>query len=452
MASNAGFNFNSDADFASDCDDFGYFEDDDDRANIADLREPDNPVRPGLQNLPPEVLEQITHQLSYPDALAMKQTCRRFRHFVDTSMLSKVLWMKRFRALGIPVQLSRRVNLRTDESFMRSGGIDMVRDYRAHLDCNTHADLGCVVQRRTWCTRRVRQASTFPELLPTRPRTWNKADVDTWPEPSLYDYLPTCVAFPILALVLPFRLASQGYACLRLLRRYLWLVRQRRLRFSANGALGAPDADWRSIWRPSLWLVWVVNWLLEVDYDVSELCHPSEQDDGGPDTESTYDPTSDVVAFADSPFADDAGVFEAWRCLAAQASLADWLRHTPREHADPTDEQTSSAGTSDVTVAATFPLPDTSMWRWRYAKEETARRQRTGEPAGRPRRLTIALVRKCLSDPFGRRTRTSQGTEFFLSQPERERGGWRGMRALSVLMTVALLVWWMTTRPLSNAT
>lgn len=74
-----------------------------------------------LMALPTELHLQISSYLSYPDALALKHTCRHFYYLVYTGVHLKVDWLvERFeRKLECPME---KCSFRTDEFAIQESG------------------------------------------------------------------------------------------------------------------------------------------------------------------------------------------------------------------------------------------------------------------------------------------------------------------------------------------
>lgn len=108
-------------------------------------------TRPQLQlmDLPSELHLHISSYLSYPDALALKHTCRHFNTLVYTGVHLKVDWLvERFeRKLECPME---KCSFRTDESFCNWRIRRIMERRRWHLECRRVAG-GCLVLEGQTC-------------------------------------------------------------------------------------------------------------------------------------------------------------------------------------------------------------------------------------------------------------------------------------------------------------
>lgn len=91
----------------------------------------------------------ISSYLSYPDALALKHTCRHFNSLVYTGVHLKVDWLvERFeRRLECPME---KCSFRTDESFCNWRIRRIMERRRWHLECPRVAG-GCLVLEGKTC-------------------------------------------------------------------------------------------------------------------------------------------------------------------------------------------------------------------------------------------------------------------------------------------------------------
>ncbi|KAL2003148.1 hypothetical protein VTN02DRAFT_4843 [Thermoascus thermophilus] len=119
--------------------------------------------RNSLMGLPTELHLYIASYLPYPDALALKHSCRHFYSLVYTGVHLKVDWLvERFELkLECPME---RCSFRTDESFCNWRIRRIMERRRRHLEC-PRVRGGClVVQGRschadlvpTWLKRKAR--------------------------------------------------------------------------------------------------------------------------------------------------------------------------------------------------------------------------------------------------------------------------------------------------------
>ncbi|KAJ5975592.1 hypothetical protein N7481_009299 [Penicillium waksmanii] len=106
-------------------------------------------VQLALMNLPTELHIQVAGHLSYPDALALKHSCRHFYSIVYTGVHLKVDWLvERFeRKLECPME---KCSFRTDEAFCNWRIRRIMERRRLHLECRRSAG-GCSVVHGQTC-------------------------------------------------------------------------------------------------------------------------------------------------------------------------------------------------------------------------------------------------------------------------------------------------------------
>ncbi|PYH49720.1 F-box protein [Aspergillus saccharolyticus JOP 1030-1] len=111
--------------------------------NNMDTKSPSNQPPITLMDLPNELHLQVASYLSYPDALALKHTCRHFYSLVYTGVHLKVDWLvERFeRKLECPME---KCSFRTDESFCNARVRRIMERRRRHLEC-LRSPRGCLV-------------------------------------------------------------------------------------------------------------------------------------------------------------------------------------------------------------------------------------------------------------------------------------------------------------------
>ncbi|GIK04680.1 hypothetical protein Aspvir_008768 [Aspergillus viridinutans] len=104
-----------------------------------------------LMALPTELHLQISSYLPYPDALALKHTCRHFYYFVYTGVHLKVDWLvERFeRKLECPME---KCSFRTDESFCNWRIRRIMERRRRHLECPRRRG-GCLIIEGRTCQK-----------------------------------------------------------------------------------------------------------------------------------------------------------------------------------------------------------------------------------------------------------------------------------------------------------
>lgn len=109
---------------------------------------PDSRPRLTLMDLPSELHVLISSYLPYPDALALKHTCRHFHSLVYTGVHLKVDWLvERFeRKLECPME---KCSFRTDESFCNWRIRRIMERRRWHLECRRVAGGCLVIEGRT---------------------------------------------------------------------------------------------------------------------------------------------------------------------------------------------------------------------------------------------------------------------------------------------------------------
>ncbi|KAL3468056.1 hypothetical protein BJX64DRAFT_282939 [Aspergillus heterothallicus] len=101
-----------------------------------------------LMELPTELHLNIASFLTYPDALALKHTCRHFYSFVYTGVHLKVDWLvERFeRKLECPME---KCSFRTDEAFCNWRIRRIMERRRRHLECRRFRGGCLVIEGRT---------------------------------------------------------------------------------------------------------------------------------------------------------------------------------------------------------------------------------------------------------------------------------------------------------------
>ncbi|KAL2823364.1 hypothetical protein BDW59DRAFT_148781 [Aspergillus cavernicola] len=110
---------------------------------------PEIPPHIRLMELPTELHLHISSYLTYPDALALKHTCRHFYSFVYTGVHLKVDWLvERFeRKLECPME---KCSFRTDEAFCNQRIRRIMERRRRHLECRRYRG-GCLVIEGQTC-------------------------------------------------------------------------------------------------------------------------------------------------------------------------------------------------------------------------------------------------------------------------------------------------------------
>ncbi|PWY88580.1 hypothetical protein BO94DRAFT_44462 [Aspergillus sclerotioniger CBS 115572] len=104
-----------------------------------------------LLDLPTELHLHISTFLTYPDALALKHTCRHFYSLVYTGVHLKVDWfVERFeRKLECPME---KCSFRTDEAFCNKRIRGIMERRRRHLEC-AQLPGGCLVIEGRTCQK-----------------------------------------------------------------------------------------------------------------------------------------------------------------------------------------------------------------------------------------------------------------------------------------------------------
>ncbi|OJI85070.1 hypothetical protein ASPTUDRAFT_118338 [Aspergillus tubingensis CBS 134.48] len=104
-----------------------------------------------LMDLPTELHLHISTFLPYPDALALKHTCRHFYSLVYTGVHLKVDWfVERFsQKLDCPME---KCSFRTDEAFCNKTIRMIMERRRRHLECRAQPG-GCLVIEGRTCQK-----------------------------------------------------------------------------------------------------------------------------------------------------------------------------------------------------------------------------------------------------------------------------------------------------------
>lgn len=118
-----------------------------------DVEEVPPPQTIHLMDLPTELHLNVASFLTYPDALALKHTCRHFYSIVYTGVHLKVDWLvERFeRKLECPME---KCSFRTDESFCNRRIRKIMERRRRHLECRPGRG-ACYVVEGSSCHRDV---------------------------------------------------------------------------------------------------------------------------------------------------------------------------------------------------------------------------------------------------------------------------------------------------------
>ncbi|KAL1985840.1 hypothetical protein VTN96DRAFT_7332 [Rasamsonia emersonii] len=124
---------------------------------MSDTQAPkENGIAPGvavdsLMRLPTELHLHIASYLPYPDALALKHTCRHFYSLVYTGVHLKVDWLvERYeKKLECPME---KCSFRTDEAFCNWRIRRIMERRRRHLECRPGRG-GCLVIEGRSCHR-----------------------------------------------------------------------------------------------------------------------------------------------------------------------------------------------------------------------------------------------------------------------------------------------------------
>lgn len=144
------------------------------------------PARPALDlmDLPSELHMQIASYLTYPDALALKHSCRHFYPLVYTGVHLKVDWLvERFeRKLECPME---KCSFRTDEAFCNARVRRIMERRRWHRECR-HSRGGCWVVEGQTC-----QTALVPSWLKGQGRRMMVKSMTFWARegffPTIYE-------------------------------------------------------------------------------------------------------------------------------------------------------------------------------------------------------------------------------------------------------------------------
>ncbi|KAI0520723.1 F-box domain-containing protein [Xylaria bambusicola] len=121
-----------------------------------------------MGSLPTELHLLIAKHLTYPDALSLKHTSRRFFYLVDTGVKLKVAWLMERRSLHLECPNDRRCDLRSDLRFCRGSVKLLMQRRREHLECESRPGLGCLVFGTAACAHRQSSAHRFRRWLCSR--------------------------------------------------------------------------------------------------------------------------------------------------------------------------------------------------------------------------------------------------------------------------------------------
>lgn len=139
-----------------------------------------------LLGLPSEIHMHIASFLSYPDALALKHSCRHFYSMVYTGVHLKVDWLvERFeRKLECPME---KCSFRTDEAFCNGRIRRIMERRRWHLECRPIPG-GCWVVEGQTCQKDL--VSSWMKMY----RRQHKIErVGKWVYEGSWNHFITCV-------------------------------------------------------------------------------------------------------------------------------------------------------------------------------------------------------------------------------------------------------------------
>lgn len=109
-----------------------------------------------LLDLPSELVCHVANQLTYPDSLSLKFTCKYFHHTVQSSVKDRVSWLLDRTKLGLPIPHAQKCNLKTDAGFCSSSEVrQILRNRRKHIECFLYGQGQCLVVGTTLCPSRV---------------------------------------------------------------------------------------------------------------------------------------------------------------------------------------------------------------------------------------------------------------------------------------------------------
>lgn len=125
----------------------------------------DLPTMFQLLDLPAELVHTIAAQLTYPDSLALKLSCRYLHHTVHPSVQHRVDWMISRINVGLPVPMAQKCNMKTDAGFCSSPEVRQILwNRRTHQECHQYGQGRCLVSSTLFCgqIRSTRGLSTAP--------------------------------------------------------------------------------------------------------------------------------------------------------------------------------------------------------------------------------------------------------------------------------------------------
>ncbi|KAH8597223.1 hypothetical protein B0O99DRAFT_618288 [Bisporella sp. PMI_857] len=116
-------------------------------------------TRAHISSLPPELQILISKNLTYPDALSLKHTCRTFYTLVYTGINLKIEWLIERRRLHLDCPNDRKCELGSDLRFCRGSVSLLMKRRREHGECDsTEGGRGCLVFGTPICTSRKRHS------------------------------------------------------------------------------------------------------------------------------------------------------------------------------------------------------------------------------------------------------------------------------------------------------
>lgn len=105
-----------------------------------------------LLDLPSELVCHIAGEVTYPDSLSLKFTCKYFYDTIDTSVKDRIHWLLERNRLGLPIPHAQKCTFKTDAGFCSSPEVRTILfNRRKHIECFLHGQGRCLVTKTIPC-------------------------------------------------------------------------------------------------------------------------------------------------------------------------------------------------------------------------------------------------------------------------------------------------------------
>lgn len=111
-------------------------------------------MKTNIVDLPVELLDAIVEELAYPDALALKLTCRGFHGSIHLSVRHRVSWLLGRTKLGLSIPNAQMCNLSTDAAFCSSPEVRRILfNRRKHYERHFHGGVRGLINGYRYCSQ-----------------------------------------------------------------------------------------------------------------------------------------------------------------------------------------------------------------------------------------------------------------------------------------------------------